>query len=661
MRGALDFETHHWTNPLACCVMVGAKGERDYLYFTDKTLKRGRALQKKVLETLHQLTEQGHADEWWAHNGGKFDHLMLADAALSNGWKLSGGLAGDGRALSLYFTPPGSKVRVHLKDSMAIVPQRLKHKKNPCEGCCACDWGLNREGAFTGDDYQVDPSLWAPERLKEGCIRDTELVLDLLDTVEGMLEPFGAKLETTFSQAALACVRHACPEPLPSHHGKKTSEGNQRYNKISARAYYGGRVEVFRHFYPDLLREWDRNSSYPASMTQPLPWEFLRHAASQKEVNQLLWEGGPYEGVVHARVTVPDDCYLPVLPIKLESDDGMFFPTGTFDGWWPAVELRYAMAVGAAVNVKPTDAILYTRKQPFGDFISHAYRMKSQAQGAQRAFWKLLLNGAYGKFAQKPMRENLVGFAHPGEAQVFMEKTRRKKKAEHRTPEDEEGGCRPIDLGPAPRIIAWTKHEWPKHTHYALASYVTAYSRIALHRALSRGKDICYCDTDSVHASVTSDLSDLEGAALGQWKVELKNYWGEFFAPKLYALRDADTDALHLAAKGFPVDAYSFSKLVRGEVLEVDRIRLLKSQLKSEDKSFKRYEGAEARKKSWKGGSRKRMPFPDGTTRPWTYAELESGEPDKAKSPALQRISGEIEDVLLAEAVKVKSAQRHTR
>jgi hypothetical protein len=592
-RGAYDFEAWSWTKPLCCGLRWGAVGRRAWRFIKDETKRRPEDVAPQVLYAMLNVASTDDVWDWWAHNGGRYDVTFMLDAAIRLGWTATGHVAG-GRVVVLHLRAPNAKKVLRLFDSQAVVPSSLRAASE--------DFALASHKLFTEADYSIDVRKWPAERLEDGCRTDCELVLQLLERVESMLEEWGGGLRGTFSSSALSVVeaRVEVPDMRP-HRG---------YNEVARHAYCGGRVEVFHHLPDWKLCELDVCSSYPWSMSQPLPFIVRGAARTRREVLRVL-EGKGLDGVVRARVTVPE-CHVPPLPWVL--DGAMYFPTGTWEAWFQAAELRHAMRHG--VTVEPFEAVAFEVEQPFAEYVAELYRLKSQAKGAVRTFAKLLLNGSYGKFAQKPERENLRVFASGADAEAFA----------FGLPPNR---VRFLSLEDK-RFVSEAVERWSRTTHYALAGAITAHSRILLHDALARAPGLAYCDTDSVHAAVDSMvvLRKLLGDKLGQLKVEQASMAATYYAPKVYELHP-DGGEPHFASKGFPVNERDFRKMVRGEPVRVERMRLVKRQL--------RKGGAPARDvdvKRWSGRSMKRAPLADGSTRPWTVDELRTLVHEEAKSPA---------------------------
>lgn len=599
MRAAFDFETWEWVNPLCCGFAWGPPGERKYHYIHDRSGKKPQAVAQAALRYMASRPE---VKSWWAHNGGRFDAQFLLRAAVDLGWNADAHVSG-GRAIQMTFRAPGAKLAVHVNDSMAMMstPRSLK--------TCAEDFQLpSKEKIFTADDYSIDTRKWEPGRLRDGCLRDCELVLELLERLETLVEDWGGELRSTFSGTALTMVRADLESKgieFPRHDKGEMPE----VNLWCRNGYYGGRVEVLNHAPKSLLTEWDVCSSYPWSMTQALPWQYLGSTTSKRGLARML--EGERAGIIEAEVIVPS-MHIPPLPYRAK-EGGIYFPTGKWRGHWPSVELAYAQTQG--VKVKPLEGHAYTVESPFHEFVSRVYQVKRTApKGALRAFAKDTLNGCYGKFSQAPEREVLMLMADAEEADAYIESQ----------PPGTVGQLDSED----PRFLTRETFRWNWQTHYALASFVTAHSRIKLHKAMAEATGLAYVDTDAIHAAKSGVQ---EGSDLGSWKVELADYEAVFWAPKIYELHKGDKHIY--AAKGFTIDnPEKFRALVRCESLQLgDRNRLVRTQF--------RRKGVVVRVpeiKRWGGRSRKRKPLDSGMTLPWDVEEIIRGMHNEALSPLVK-------------------------
>lgn len=617
MRYGYDFEAYEWTKPL--CVAIVGNGVEDCYY--DETKRTPDSVAEACLRLMRAIIATDSDATFWAHNGGKYDALLLLDWSSRHGLSARATPAA-GRLIKTEIDFDGATIK--LFDSYAVVQASLEKAAKGFD--CAS------RKQFAKSDYSVDMRLLPREKVLQGCIVDARIVCELLDNVESQLESWGGQLKTTFSSSAFSVLSH-CLEELnlrfPSHN-EKGKENCQWANEVAREAYYGGRVEVFHHNPPDSVRVYDVNSSYPWSLSQQLPFELLGRALSEKSSRALLDEECAMEGVVRAQVEVPH-MHLPLLPYRHK--EGMFFPVGRWEGWYTAVELRKAIQHGCKVKAK--DAILYKRKTPFADFVERVYLLKRTSTGAKREFAKLLLNGCYGKLGMSPEREVLHMFdsEESGLEHSFSNegRTRFLSKDTH-------------------RFVIQDVFFWPKSTHYAMASYVTAYSRMLLWQYM-RNSAVAYCDTDSVHdMSAVSNLERYTGDSLGLLKYE-GLFKSQYYAPKLYKYVNESTGAVSYKSKGFPVRcdtcrgndkaeiaceecAKIFKRIITAQEVEQPRMQLANGQFRNGG-IVKRLEGTLAPVKRWAGLSKKRFARKDGSTRPWSVDEIERGEPLKMKSPLL--------------------------
>lgn len=598
-RGAFDFETWLWVNPRACGFMWGPPWLRKREIFIDSESKNPAVVAKQAL--WHMARMPDGVREWWGHNAGKFDSLFILQAAADLGWKCRCHIAG-GRVITLKIEGPNGEFKIH--DSMAVVPGALKKIAESFE--------LKSRKLLGDDDYSKDVREWAIERLTEGCYADCECVLELLEKVETLFQQEGGQLKPTFSGAALSVVG--------AHTQLLDMRKLQGINTICRNSYMGGRVEVYRHTPQYELKEWDINSSYPYSMSQPLPW--LYSGQSFKLQAAADFESDTRAGVIDATVSVPDT-YLPVLPWRHPKHGGIYFPVGTWRAHFDSRELRYAVANGARIESLHSMQV-FSVEQPFTAFIDAFYRLKANSTGAKREFYKLVLNGCYGKFAMKPEREEVHIYGTQDEAieSAFLPKHKNRFRF-----------LSASDM----RFVAIASEVWSKQTHYALASAITANSRVALHGYLSAAEKIAYTDTDSIHASRRSEMARFESTDCGALKVELDNYSGVFAAPKIYGLTENKLDGKkHFASKGFPVSEETFNRILKGEVIESQRMHLALRQLKADNQVRRSLFG-----RSWKGLSTKRRPLydADGDTTPWNVKQLLSDEHLLAVSPLAKWLS----------------------
>ncbi len=591
--GTYDFETWDWVNPFVYCVYTPEQHTKGVLREGEKSPFNAPGW---TLRYMRALALEG-VKVFYAHNGGKFDVLFIvAEIQKMPGWKCDG-ITASGRVIALHVTADDGTT-FDLKDSYAIIQSGLAKALESFE--------IPYRKTFTADDYAGDMRSLSDGALLEGCLADCEALYRLIERAQSMAEGWGGQLKATFSSTALSLVKaHLAPKELPSH------EGQQWANEICSKADRGGRVEVYKHAPERIMRYYDISSSYPHSMTKALPWRLLGYSQAPE-----LFKAGVMS-VVYASVRVPE-MYLPPLPFVPPSG-GVFFPTGRWSAWFTSIELEYAMAM-CGVKAEVHEAVEYTVETPFKSFIDTVYETKRTSTGAKREFAKLAMNGLGGKFGQKPENTKLKVFSTPEAAKAWAFYC--------------SGECSPYSTDGS--ILEVSTFRWPKHTHYALAAFIKAYSRIHLHELSLKCQHLAYVDTDSLQCVASKYLDGEVGGALGDLKIELDEMHGHYFAPKLYRYMDVKTGEWTYKSKGFPVNADSFARIIKGEAVgnTKGRMQLFRAQLRKGNTEV-RHLTEEETEKAWNGRSAKRriLPCAEGDTLPWTADDLVEGRHLEQRSP----------------------------
>jgi large subunit ribosomal protein L21 len=167
VRGAYDLETYEWTKPLCCGLKWGDSTAPEELFIYDA--KSPDMVARQALAAMHAIRLQQDVVDWWAHNGGKYDALFIAKAAADMGWEIQANIAGS-RAIVLETRPQKGAKAIRLLDSFAVAAASLKN--------CAKDWGLKSAKSFTDTDYSKDMRSMPYDRLREGCLIDSQIVLE---------------------------------------------------------------------------------------------------------------------------------------------------------------------------------------------------------------------------------------------------------------------------------------------------------------------------------------------------------------------------------------------------------------------------------------------------------------------------------------------------
>jgi hypothetical protein len=232
-----------------------------------------------------------------------------------------------------------------------------------------------------------------------------------------------------------------------------------------------------------------------------------------------------YHGASKVDVFVPLDTEYPVLPFRTP-EGKVLFPTGKFTGWYTHIELREAMENGVVIT-KVHKTHYYTETcTPFKEYVNDLYNIRKEYKANNNPMEyvvKICMNSLYGKFGQKFIDKD--NWQH--ESTVTL------KDITESSVVDRQGSF--IRLVKSSKPSAFCIPIW--------ASYVTAYGRIKLHKAIKQTKPV-YCDTDSLITKETLP----ESLELGDLKLEMTIKEGYIVRPKFYAMLqdEVDKDGKHI-------------------------------------------------------------------------------------------------------------------
>ena len=327
-------------------------------------------------------------------------------------------------------------------------------------------------------------------------------------------------------------------------------EGN--VDAFVRQSYFGGRTEIFKPIFDselghgESLSYYDVNSLYPFTMANNkfgnrfIGW--LEGEEDYKKYEMSIW---------HCKVRVPETMYIPPLPIK--KDERLIFPTGIFKGYWCKPELEYAKSLGCEILEYYEGVAFTSAGYLFKEFIDTVYDMRLKAKekkdNVTQMTMKLVMNSCYGRMGINKLRSKIV-LDDGSKANIRIISEIDSNKGLIRFAETEERS-RNMFSNPA------------------IASFVTAYARIHLHKQLIEAgeKNVYYCDTDSVFTR--SEMKT--GKELGAMKLEYKCKSACFVLPKTYVNEDIIEEdgtekPIKLTMKGFDYkhikNAFTFTDFV---------------------------------------------------------------------------------------------------
>lgn len=334
----------------------------------------------------------------YAHNGGRFDFLLLLSALApyldDKGIQIDGTLSGS--ALASVKIPGHSELR----DSYKLFPASLAKLTgcktafplscrcgSHCGGYCAPSYGL------TGEERDL---------LYTYCRNDTIILRDMvLGTVKALQEAGiqvigkGGLPRLTAASVAVATSFKVADEPqkpIPL----------EEY-QLTIKSYYGGRVECF-YVGDHLGGEWgalhcyDVKSLYPAMASlAPLPTGTPVKVCDDEAVTAF---DSKSEGMYFIRAySKPQKA----APLPRREHGRVVYATGEISGWYALPELLGALPYLDWIEIR--QAYLYSETRDFSAFYALAFALKDKAEQegrlGHREAYKIIANGDTGKRCQR--------------------------------------------------------------------------------------------------------------------------------------------------------------------------------------------------------------------------------------------------------------------
>ncbi len=297
-------------------------------------------------------------------------------------------------------------------DSMKLLPMGLE------KACKA----MGVKGKLSHNlDMHEDDKRWSAY-LEQDCRALASMMTRFYDLVEGTLHgEVGMTTPSTAMRLFRRCFlgHDGVQEKIPRYRhfpgcAAEESCGGCLHEWVR-RGYYGGRTEI-HHFYGEVLRYFDFNSSYAASMTRDMPIGDLIVEKGALDMRKHESQGGRYGGFCECTVQIPPECPIPPLPHRDVETGKLVFPTGQFHGVWSVDELALLsdpLVGGKVVHVVQT--VWWGLRPMFQGMVKALWMLRDKTlpgyDEGLSLLGKLLVNGSYGKFAMKQERSTVV-FRH---------------------------------------------------------------------------------------------------------------------------------------------------------------------------------------------------------------------------------------------------------
>ena len=505
------------------------------------------------------LTKKFRGWTFYAHFGGIFDYLHLLPWLRNNKDRYSFRVIPVQSTIQmLIVTCKTSKSTYTFLDSGRLLPMALQKAAK----------AFKHEGKVTHDlDLHEDDPSWEIY-LKGDCVQLYRVMTSVVDL---MVHKLGGEVGVTAPASSMKLFRRKYLEGHIERHahfmGCEDKACKGCLHRFIRQGYYGGRTEIF-HKKLEGLHYYDFNSSYPASMREPMP--VGRKIEAYGKISDVMRED--HVAFVEARVKIPKSCYLPPLPVRGASGK-LNFPVGEFEGVWDLAELdllKHPQVRGKILEIKRV--VWYRARPVFRKMVEDLYTLRDKSSADYDSglseLAKLILNSLYGKFGMNPEKEELL-----------------------LQPEDVPGGCIlcSVPISPNAQLCSdcvgskradprmntgvWYRPKTVDAPYIIpqISAHITALSRVKLFHEMAKsialGGKLMMVDTDSVLTTAEMISSTALGALKDEYPGETLEC--EALQPKVYILQKtspfggeheagcqnkacAGCSTVKIAAKGIP-------------------------------------------------------------------------------------------------------------
>jgi len=480
LAGTLDIECADWDR-----FLVGATYDGDTA-----------RLHRSPAALVGYLREKGGT--WWAHCGGRYDFLSIANV-----------LFGEGKHAQVDYPGRISRLVTRgfvLRDSFGLLPFGLERVSElagtKCPRLpwrCVCGRRCGGYCQLAGQTPEtVDPDL------ESYCVADAKTLYGGLVALGELAAQWKIELCGTIGRSAWETAKRDLRLPDLSYEWPTWERVRH--------ASFGGRDVIARPKARGPGVTYDVSSAYPAalavaSLPVGLPCELGDRAALRALQAD---EPGIYEATVH----VPEDCYLPPLPWRAPQTDRVAYPVGLVRGAWCLPELCAAIERGATVQHVHSAIVWDDEQNLFGAWIARRFadRAKAGKRTAAGEWLRLFCNSLTGKFAESPLRKTIR--FHPDSIRICLREKKCKNGCTGRC-----GAFEPIGESGAIWAQPYFRLGPSAHAHWAV--YLRALCRIHwLEGAEASGeRELVYAATDSLWTTSTASPG-ITGSDLGAWEFQ---------------------------------------------------------------------------------------------------------------------------------------------
>lgn len=414
----------------------------------------------------------------YAHNGGKFDLVLLMRDVLLNDTRFK---IHTHKAIEIHNSWINMGIvmedaTVWFRDSYRMVQASLK---NITKEYNVVHQKIEMDIRYK-DLTDVQKDL---EKIKEYNKYDTLGLLEVMQTFNHVIyDTFRVNATSCLTAASLAkrvLLSCYCPSGMMY---TLPEELDRKFRK----AYWGGRNECFRLGVIDgPVYCYDFTSLYPFTGTFPLPHGEPREIHSFEEIGVRAC------GILKVRIQdtdqsrthIPAQCYL--------YNDRLNFPRFTS---WTEIdctipEYHYGLKLGYEYEF--IEGYIWPSTNYLAEYFQDLFKMKQEAgakgQSAAKSVFKILVNSGYGNLGFNPYNKDTVKISSK-DSNMWRKFLKDGKLLAHGV----------IGEYGFTRVLNTTRTE----CNVVVAAHITAYARIQLHKLMTdivrKGGELYYCDTDSV-------------------------------------------------------------------------------------------------------------------------------------------------------------------
>lgn len=264
-------------------------------------------------------------------------------------------------------------------------------------------------------------------------------------------------------------------------------------NEFIRKAYFGGRVEIYKKREKNKIFVYDCNSLYPFVMQNNLfPIDKGVWVYHCKDFNLLK----DYIGFIEAKIKVYKN-NITLFPARTKK--GITYSYGEWTGVFSTILLKELVdkKLGEIIEIKKVLIFLKTAKIFSSFILSYWNKRKKAVNSGINYMYKLFMNSLYGKFAERREGEQFI-FNPSGENIIKKD----------------------MDLySERIQLYHYTTTRFVSCENVSISALITDYARLYIYNNLKKYEsNLFYTDTDSLH--LNKKLMIEEKDVLGGFKLE---------------------------------------------------------------------------------------------------------------------------------------------